>query len=77
MFYSAEGYERVGYAIVGGAALRVTGARRAATLAGVTYSTIRDGGASIVTWRRDGHTCVLASRPASVSALIALASQTA
>ncbi len=77
VYYSAEGYERVGYAIVGGAALRVTGARRAATLAGVTYSTIRDGGASVVTWRRDGHTCVLASRHASVSALIALASQTA
>jgi anti-sigma factor RsiW len=77
VYYTAEGYERVGYAIVGGAALRITGARRAATRAGVSYWTIPDGKASVVTWRRDGHTCVLASRHAPVSALIALASMSA
>ena len=77
VYYTAEGYERVGYAIVGGAALRITGARRAATRGGVSYWTIPDGRASVVTWRRDGHTCVLASRHAPVSALIALASVSA
>ncbi len=77
VYYTAEGYERVGYAIVGGTALRIAGARRVAMRAGVSYWTIPNSGASVVTWRRDGHTCVLASRHAPVSALIALASVSA
>jgi len=73
VYYTAEGYERVGYSIVGGAALRVGGWQRTITQRGVRYWVIDSRGASVLTWRRDGHTCVLASRRVPVQALLALA----
>jgi anti-sigma factor RsiW len=73
VYYRAEGYERLGYSIVGGAPLAIGGARLLARHDGVSYWTIAGTSASVVTWRRDGHTCVLASRAAPLSALVALA----
>ena len=73
VYYTAPGGVRIGYSIVGGTALPVTAARLALNRDGVSYDVISQRGARVVTWRRDGHTCVLASRQAPVSALLALA----
>lgn len=63
---------RVGYAIVSGAPLSVPAGRRV-TSDGVRFVLMRQGGAELVTWRRDGHTCVLASRSLDFARLVALA----
>jgi hypothetical protein len=34
---------------------------------------MQSGGAALVTWEQDGHTCILASRSAPSRALLALA----
>ena len=73
VYYRAEGYERIGYSIVGGAALRLGSVQRTLRRGGVSYSVLADGPARVITWQRDGHTCVLASRHATVGTLLALA----
>jgi len=57
VYYTAEGYERVGYAIVGGAALRITGARRAATRGGVSTGRSRRQGERRHLASRRPHLC--------------------
>jgi hypothetical protein len=65
----------VGYTIVDGAALPEPGGARHVTANGTRFAVLRKGGATIVTWRRDGHTCVLAGRGAGVERqLLAFAS---
>jgi hypothetical protein len=45
------------------------------TANGTRFAVLREGDATIVTWRRDGHTCVLAGRGAGVEEqLVAFAS---
>jgi hypothetical protein len=72
VFYAnARGY-RVGYAIIAGAAPRVSGG----TLAwrgGTYYRLSFADGAPVVTWRRDGHMCVLSGRGVSSTTLMRLA----
>ena len=51
------------------------GARRVRRGA-LPLAVLRHGGAAVVTWRRDGHTCVLASRQASAERLVRLAAWT-
>jgi hypothetical protein len=64
---------RVGYAIVSGRALPLphgaTVVRR-----GITFKILRDDGATIVTWHRTGHTCVLVARGVATHTLLRLAS---
>ena len=56
----------VGYTIVDGKPLdRPSGARRLRA-GGVDLTVLRRDGATVVTWERDGHTCVLAGRGAGV-----------
>ncbi|HWI71943.1 MAG TPA: hypothetical protein VNT55_08315, partial [Baekduia sp.] len=52
----------VGYTIVDGKALPEPGGARHVTANGMRYAVLRQGDATIVTWQRDGHTCVLAGR---------------
>jgi hypothetical protein len=66
VFYTGGTGAQVGYTIVSGKALKVPDGRRT-TIDRVTYTTVEDGGRRIVTWQRDGHTCVL-SGPTSVPA---------
>jgi hypothetical protein len=78
VFYTSASGTRVGYAIAAGAALPLAqsdAAPRSATSVsyGVRYELLDVGGAEIVTWLRDGHTCVLASRDAGANALLRLA----
>lgn len=54
-----KGSRRIGYAIVGGSALSRPGGAAGTTRGGVLYQTLEIGGKPVVTWRRDGHTCVL------------------
>jgi hypothetical protein len=59
----------VGYTIVGGRPLEIPAGARHMTVAGVDLAVVRHGGATVMTWRRGGHTCVLAARSASVEQL--------
>jgi hypothetical protein len=54
----------VGYTIVDGAPLPEPGAGRRIVAEGVPMRVFRKDGATVVTWRRDGHTCILAGRGA-------------
>jgi len=63
---------RVGYTIVSGGALPLPGGTTV-DRAGVRYSVLADGGATVVTWRRDGHTCILAARGVAPGTLLHLA----
>jgi hypothetical protein len=72
VFYGRPGGHRVGYAIVGGPALPVSGGRTV-TRGGVPYYFLRQGSATLVTWLRSGHTCVIAGRRVTEATLLALA----
>ncbi len=73
VFYNSADYGRVGYSIVAGAPLAVGRTQQVLRGGGVVYSILSADGATVVTWQREGHTCVLASRRAPASALLALA----
>ncbi len=75
VFYAGPRGARIGYTIVAGDALAEPAGGRRTHQGTERYTVLRRGGSAFVTWRRDGHTCVLAG-PASVPAarLLALAS---
>jgi hypothetical protein len=56
----------VGYTIVDGEPLAQPDGARTVNQAGLKLSVYRKDGATIVTWRRGGHTCVLAGRTKGV-----------
>jgi hypothetical protein len=56
----------VGYTIVDGKPLDPPSGARHVRAGGVDLSVLRRDGATVVTWQRDGHTCVLAGRGAGV-----------
>jgi hypothetical protein len=58
VFYKGRSGAQIGYTIVSGKALKVPEGKRS-TVNGVALTTVEDGGRRIVTWQRDGHTCVL------------------
>jgi hypothetical protein len=62
-----------GYAIVGRPALRLAADGPTVVRNGLRFAVLHEAGATIVTWRRSGRTCVLASRDASVEALLRIA----
>jgi hypothetical protein len=66
----------VGYAIVAGTPLRPGASGITTVEHGTRYVEMSAGGAHIVTWVQDGHTCILASRMAPAAALLALATVT-
>jgi hypothetical protein len=72
VFYSVAA-TRVGYSIVSGAALSVPHGSTVRGPTGVRYVFVSSGGAQIITWRRDGHTCVIAGRSVARRTLLALA----
>lgn len=76
VFYAAPPGDRVGYAIVGGAPLAVPRAQLT-NRQGIAFAVLHQGGATVLTWRRHGHTCVLASRTAGPERLIYLATSPA
>ncbi len=66
------GTARVGYTILSGDALPLP---KAPTVEqhGVRYYVLSDQGATVVTWRRNGHTCILAARGLAPETLLHLA----
>jgi hypothetical protein len=71
VFYMAQGH-RVGYAIVSGDPLEVSGGQLI-NEHGVGYRLQHAGDALLITWRQGGHTCVIAGHRVSTSTLLALA----
>jgi hypothetical protein len=61
VFYEKQG-RRIGYTIVSGDRIDPPDGAGSATRAGTTVSYIDAGGRDIVTWERDGLTCVLSGR---------------
>jgi hypothetical protein len=66
----------VGYTIVDGKPLAEPGGARIVDRNGLRLAVLRKDGADVVTWRRGGHTCVLASKRAGVAQLIRFAAWT-
>jgi hypothetical protein len=71
VYYSRGGRE-IAYTIIGGPALRWP--RGETAMPG--FVALRVGHRSVVTWRRDGHTCVLSASGVPVRELVAIASWT-
>jgi hypothetical protein len=72
VFYEHAG-RRVAYTIVSGPGIHAPPASRPTTANGVHLHTLADGGRRVVTWWRDGRTCVLSSADASDRELVKLA----
>jgi hypothetical protein len=74
VFYSNPAAQRIGYSIVAGPALPVPAAGRTALWRGVSFHVLRSAGATVVTWRRAGHTCILVGAGVAARTLLTLAS---
>jgi hypothetical protein len=72
VFY-ARGHQWIGYAIVSGSAPSVSGGTTR-TRGGTVYRFLAEDGARVVTWRREGHLCVVSGHGVSDATLMALAS---
>lgn len=71
-FYRARS-STIGYSIVSGSALRWGSGGHTVLRSHAEYRLLRAGGARIVAWVQDGHTCVIASRSAPGATLLSLA----
>jgi anti-sigma factor RsiW len=73
VFYANSQAQRIGYSIVDGDALaQPTG--QTVERHGVSFRVLQAGGATVLTWRRAGHTCILTARDVPSKTLLALAS---
>jgi len=72
VFYRKDG-KRIAYVIVAGSELAEPSGAQSTTRRGVGYRTLQVNGRPAVTWRRDGHTCVLIGQ-APPAELVRLAS---
>ncbi|MGA9284949.1 MAG: hypothetical protein WBV85_05850 [Solirubrobacteraceae bacterium] len=73
VFYANSAGQRVGYAIASGAAPTTMGGTVVRRW-GVSYRVLEHEGATVVTWQRAGHLCVMAGRGVSARTLVNLAS---
>jgi hypothetical protein len=73
VFYKSPSGKRIGYAISNGAPLSGTQGETA-TRYGVTFTMQRTGDVNLITWVRNGHTCVIAGHGVSYATLLRLAS---
>jgi hypothetical protein len=71
VFYEAGG-RRVGYTIVTGPPVQVKGGVTV-TAHGTPYTFMRTGSARLITWVRNGHTCVIAGHGVTYKTLLGLA----
>lgn len=76
VFYVDPKGWRVGYSIAAGDALPVPQGGRIVLSNGTKLHAIKANGANVVTWRRDGHTCILASKRVPAAKLLKLAGYT-
>jgi len=73
VFYR-RGSRRIGYTIIAGGAIPWPSGARRTKLNGVALRSTADDSLQIVTWRRNGRTCVLSGKGVSAAQLLALAS---
>ncbi|MGP0102379.1 MAG: hypothetical protein ACLPUT_12270 [Solirubrobacteraceae bacterium] len=73
VFY-ARAHQWIGYAIVAGAPAPHVGGGVVRERSGTSYRFLTEDGASVVTWLRDGHLCVVAGHGVNDATLMALAS---
>lgn len=73
VFYANSAGRRVGYAIASGRAPTIAGGTVVRRW-GVSYRLLEHAGATVVTWQRGGHLCVMAGRGVSARTLVNLAS---
>jgi hypothetical protein len=71
--YAPAGTGRLAYAIVGGKALPQPGGT-AVSDGGIQFHVLDLHGATVLTWRRAGHTCIMVARDVPVRTLMRLAS---
>lgn len=69
-----RGAVRVGYSIIDGAPLTVPSGARQLVYEGVRVAVVERAGLRIVTWQRDGRTCLLATRGATLARLLQMTS---
>lgn len=74
VFYVDRRGRRLAYAIVSGAPLPVPSGARTIVRDGVHMWVATISGATVVTWERDGHSCVMASAQVPAASLVRLAS---
>lgn len=72
VFYSKNG-RRIAYTIVAGEALDQPGDARHAVREGTTLRSLKSDGKTVVTWRRQGRTCVLSGTGVPTDELLTLA----
>jgi hypothetical protein len=73
VFYERDG-KRIGYTILSGEGIKAPDGARKTDVDGVVFSSFSDGGQEIVTWWRDGRTCVMSGEGVSPAELVELAS---
>jgi hypothetical protein len=74
VFYTAREGKRIGYAIIAGSALPTPTAGTVVNRGGVRFAVLDSAGATVVTWREAGHTCILAARGVPAHTLLSLVS---
>lgn len=74
VFYTARDGKRIGYAIVAGSPLPMPATGTAVDRGGVRFHVLHSAGATVVTWREAGHTCILAARGVPAHTLLRLVS---
>jgi hypothetical protein len=74
VFYTDSSGLRIGYAILAGTPAPRVGGGVIAWRDGVSYRLLSENGATVVTWLRDGHLCVVSGRGVSSATLLRLAS---
>jgi hypothetical protein len=74
VFYADGSSRRIGYAIVAGSPLAVPAHATVVEQAGVRFGVLQSPGATVLTWREAGHTCILAARGVPSATLLRLAS---
>jgi len=74
VFYADSSGRRIGYAILAGTPVPRVGGGVIAWRGGISYRLLTENGASVVTWLRDGHLCVVSGHGVSSATLLRLAS---
>jgi hypothetical protein len=74
VYYTNRASQTTGYTIVSGKAIPEPHGASVVRRDGTDFLALREGGRTVVTWRRAGHTCVLSAGPGvSTGTLLALA----
>ncbi len=74
VFYADAQGRRIGYAIVAGVQAHPPGGGVGSLRGGTVYRVLSVNGATVVTWLRDGHLCVVSGRGVDSATLLRLAS---